>query len=190
MLSGCVTSIPSDVPSPKVDYLKMTERKFLSPSDATIFQLSLGQELSQDTGGITKVPEGILGIRQATASYYSIKNANGTGYGEAESSITEDLENCIRYIEIQHEPNSGKILITEDTSDALPCKRYILLTPTRPGYRVDYLAPNYESNFKQQGYPSPPPAVILLPKDRAWIEGQIIPISRIPKSRHPFSIGA
>ena len=137
----------------------MKDRTFISPSDGMIFRLSLGKELHQDTGGITQVPSGIPGVRQATASYYSIEDAGGSGYGGAESSIAEGFERCIDHIEIQHEPISGRILVTEDTSDALPCKRYILFTPTRPGYSVDYLAPNYESNFEEQGFPSSPPKV-------------------------------
>ncbi len=188
-LSACVVPRPSPVPSPKAEYLKMTNRTFVSPSDGMIFRLSLGKRLYQDTGGITQVPSGISGIRQATASFYSIEDENGSGYRDAESSISEGLDHFIQYIKVQHEPTSGRILVTEDTSDALPAKRYILFTPTRPGYSVHYLAPNYEISIEKGGLPSSPPEVILLSDDRTWIEGKIIPMSRIPKSAHPFSLG-
>lgn len=167
----------------------MTNRMFVSPSDGVIFRLSLGEELNQDTGGITPIPNGIIGERQATASFYRIEDVGGSGYGEGESSIPEGSERRIEHIEVQHEPSSGRILVTEDTSDALPCKRYILFTPTHPGYSVDYLAPKYQINLEEQGFPTSPPVVILLSEDRAWVGGKIIPISRIPKSKHPFSLG-
>ena len=167
----------------------MTNRTFVSPSDGMNFRLSLGKRFYQDTGGITEVPIGISGIRQATASFYSIEDENGSGHGGAESSISDDVEHFIQYIKVQHESMSGRILVTEDTSDALPGKRYILFTPTRPGYSVHYLAPDYDISFGEGGLPSSPPEVILLPDDRAWIGGKIIPISRIPKSSHPFSLG-
>jgi len=188
-LSACVVQSPSQSPTPKAEFLKMTNRTFVSPSDGMNFRLSLGKRLYQDTGGITQVPSGISGIRQATASFYSVEDENGSGYGDAESSISEGLDHFIQYIKVQHEPTSGIILVTEDTSDALPGKRYILFTPTRPGYSVHYLAPDYDISFEEGGPPSSPPEVVLLPDDRAWIDGKIIPISRIPKSTHPFSLG-
>jgi len=169
--------------------LKMANRTFVNPSDGTIFRLSLGKKLNEDTGGITPIPNGITGERQATASFYSIEDVGGAGYGSAESAIAEGFEHLINHLVIQHEPSSGRLLVTEDTSDALPCKRYILFTPTRPGYRVDYLAPSYEINLEHQGFPTSPPEVILLSEDRAWVKGEIIPISRIPKSKQPFSLG-
>jgi hypothetical protein len=187
--SACATSSSPNASPEKAEYVKMANRTFVNPSDGMIFRLSLGKELSQDTGGITPVPKGIPGVRQATGSYYSIEDAGGAGYGAAESSIAEGFEHSIEHVEVQHEPSSGRILVTEDTSDALPCKRYILFTPTRPGYRVDYLAPDYDSRFEEQGFPSSPPRVTLLSEDRAWIGGEIIPISRVPKSRYPFSLG-
>jgi len=167
----------------------MTNQTFVSPSDGMTFRLSLGKSLYQDTGGITRVPRGISGIRQATASFYSIEDASGSGYGEAESSISEGLDHFIPYIKVQHEPTSGRILVTEDASDALPCKRYILFTPTRPGYSVHYLAPNYHVSIEEGGLPTSPPEVILLPDNRTWIDGKIVPISRVPKSVYPFSLG-
>ena len=187
--TACATSSLPKAPPPEAEYLKMTNRKFVSPSDGMIFRLSLGENLNQNTGGITPIPKGIIGERQATASFYSIEDLGGAGYGSAESSIAEGFEHLIDHLEIQHEPSSGRILVTEDTSDALPCKRYVLFTPTRPGYGVDYLAPSYDINLEDQGFPSSPPEVILLREDRAWVGGKIIPISRIPKSKHPFSLG-
>jgi hypothetical protein len=187
--SACATSSQPKAPPPKAEYLKVANRTFVNPSDGVTFRLSLGKNLNQDTGGITPIPEGITGERQATASFYSIEDGVGAGYGSAESSIAEGVQHLIDRLKVQHEPTSGRILVTEDTSDALPCKRYILFTPTHPGYNVDYLAPHYEINLEEQGFPMSPPEVILLPDDRAWVEGKIIPISRIPKSKHPFSLG-
>lgn len=188
-VSSCAAPSATESPIPKANYIRFSDRKFTSPGDGTIFHLTLGKKLYQDTGGITQVPEGIPGVRQATASYYSIKDEHGAGYGEAESSIAEGFEHAIEHIKVQHERDSGRILVTEDTSDALPGKRYILFTPTRPGYSVHYLAPEYESHFEEQGFPSSPPQIILLPNDRAWVGGEILSISRIPKSQHPFSLG-
>jgi hypothetical protein len=189
VFSACATSTPPKAPPPDAEYLKMTNRTFVSPSDGVIFRLSLGKKLNEDTGGITPIPNGIIGERQATASFYSIEDEGGAGYGSAESSIAEGFEHLFNHLVIQHEPRSGRILVTEDTSDALPCKRYILYTPTHPGYKVDYLAPNYEINSGEEGFPASPPEVILLPEDRAWVGGKIIPISRLPKSKSPFSLG-
>lgn len=189
IFSACATSSSPQASSQKAEHVKLENGTFVSPSDGMIFRLSLGKELNETTGGITPVPKDIRGVRQATASYYSIEDACGAGYGHAESSIAEGFEHSIDHIEVQHEPSSGRILLTEDTTDALPCKRYILFTPTCPGYRVDYLAPDYESNIEIYGYPSSPPKVILLSGDRAWIGGEIIHISQIPKSNHPFSLG-
>lgn len=167
----------------------MANGTFVNPSDGSIFRLALGKKLNPDTGGITPIPKGIVGERQATASFYSVEDLGGGRYASAESSIAEGSERLIDFIDIQHEPSSGRILLTEDTSDALPCKRYILFTPTRPGYSIDYLAPDYEINSEEEVFPSSPPEVILLPEDRVWVGGKIIPISRITKSKHPFSLG-
>jgi hypothetical protein len=142
-------------------------------------------ELHENTGGITPVPDGISGLRYATASYYSINCVDGEGYGKAESSITEGFEHAIPHIKIQHESGSGRTLVTEDISDGLACKRYILFTPNRPGYSIDYLAPKFKYIPELDNLPQ----VILLPRNRAWVDGAIIPISRIPKSKQPFSLG-
>lgn len=178
-----------DVRAPEAEYLKMKDRTFVSPSDGTIFRLTLGERFYQNSGGITEIPKGISVNRQATASYYSILDKDGSGYGDAESSISNDLEHYVKHIKVQHEPSSGRILVTEDTSDALPSKRYILFTPTHPGYSIHYLAPDYDGNLDDHGFPSSPPEVILLPDNRAWIDGKVMPISRITKSKHPFSLG-
>lgn len=135
------------------------------------------------------MPHGIVGERSATASYYSIKDKQGVVCGKAESSIAEGFEHSLKFIQIQHERSSGRILVTEDASDALPVMRYILFTPTHPGYSVDYLAPHYESNFEKQGFPDSPPLMILLPDDKVWVAGKILPFSEIPKYKEPFSLG-
>lgn len=187
--TACATSSFPKASTPKADYLKLEDQEFVSPSDGMIFRLKLGDRLYQNTGGITELPKGISGFRGATASYYSIEDKNGCGYGDAESSVSLGLEHYLKHIKIQHEPSSGRILVTEDTSDALPSMRYILFTPTKSGYSVYYLAPDYDNNLEEQGFPSSPPAVILLPEDRAWINGDIIPIYKVRKSKHPFNLG-
>lgn len=186
-LSACATSSPTEVPVPRAEYLKMTKQTFISPTDGAIFRLSLGKMLGLhgNTGGITPIPDGISGLRYATASYYSINCIDGAGCGKAESSITEGSEHAIAHIKIQHESSSGRILVTEDISDGLACKRYILFTPNRSGYRIDYLAPKSEYIPELDKLPQ----MILMPKDRAWVDGVVIPISRIRKSKHPFSMG-
>jgi hypothetical protein len=165
----------------------MTDRTFISPTDGAIFRLSLGEmlRLNGNTGGITPIPEGISGLRYATASHYSINCVDGGGCGEAESSITEGAEYAIPHIKIQHECGSGRILVTEDVSDGLACKRYILFTPNRRGYSIDYLAPKFKYIPELDNLPQ----IILMPEDRAWVDGAIIPISQIRKSKHPFSLG-
>jgi hypothetical protein len=188
-VSSCANPYVYESPRPKADFLSMVDRKFTSPSDGTIFQLTLGEELDSLARGVTPTPDGIIGNRSATASYYSIKNKHGVVYGKAESSITEGFEHSLKFIQIQHERSSGRILVTEDISDALPNKRYILFTPTHPGCRVDYLAPHYESNFEKQGFPDSPPQMILLPEDKVWVGGEILPFSEMPKYKHPFSLG-
>lgn len=168
--------------------MSLADRKFSNPSDGVIFELTLGPKLEDETG-ITPIPAGIVGERQATASRYSIKSPDGGGYGSAESSISEDFAHLLDHIKIQFEKESGRILVTEDTSDARPVKRYILFTPTHPGYSVDYLAPKYESLFEERGFPSPPPEVILMPANRAWIDGLVLPLQRISMDKSPFSLG-
>lgn len=188
-VSSCANPNTFESPRPKADFLSMYDRKFTSPSDGTIFHLTLGEELDSLARGVTPTPDGIIGNRSATASYYSITNKQGAVSGKAESSIPKGFEHSLKFIQIQHERSSGRILVTEDISDALPNKRYILFTPKHPGYSVDYLAPVYENNFEQQGFPDSPPEIILLPEDHAWVGGEILPFSDIPKYKHPFSLG-
>lgn len=159
----------------------MTNQKFVSPGDGTVFRLSLGERQSENN----ELPGGIRGFRQATSSSYKIEGKNGTGWGHAESSIAKGSEHSLEHVKIQYEPESGRILVTEDTSDALPAMRYILFTPTHGGYNVHYLAPNYEGKYPL----SLPPEVFLLPQNRALVGGRNVSISRIPKSQQPFSLG-
>lgn len=186
---SCTSRYAYKSPQPRAEFLTMVDRKFTSPTDRTSFQLTLGKQLDSNDRGVTDIPDGIIGERSATASYYSIKDKQGVVCGKAESSIAEGFEHSLKFIEIQHERSSGRILVTEDTSDALPVMRYILFTPTYPGYSVDYLAPRYESNFEKQGFPDSPPRIILLPEDKVWVGGEIVPFSEIPKFKHPFSLG-
>lgn len=188
-LSSCANPNAYKSTQPEAQYLTMVDRKFTSPSDGTTFHLTLGKRLYSDDRGFTPIPDGIVGERSATTSYYTIKGKQGVVYGKAESSIAEGFEHSLKFVEIQHEPGSGRILVTEDTSDALPVMRYILFTPRHNGYSVDYLAPHYESNFEKQGFPDSPPHMILLPEDKVWVAGEILPFSEIPKYKDPFSLG-
>ena len=189
IISSCANPNTYKSRQSKAEFLTMVDRKFTSPTDGTIFQLTLGKQLDSNDRGVTDIPDGIIGERSATDSYYSIKGKQGLVCGKAESSIAEGFEHSLKFIEIQHERSSGRILVTEDTSDALPVMRYILFTPIHNGYSVDYLAPRYESNFEKQGFPDSPPCIILLPEDKVWIGGEIIPFSEIPKFKDPFSLG-
>jgi hypothetical protein len=188
-IPSCANPNAYKSPQPKAEFLTMVDRKFTSPTDGTIFQLTLGKQLDSNDRGVTPIPDGIIGERSATDSYYSIKGKQGLVHGKVESSIAEGFEHSLKFIEIQHERSSGRILVTEDTSDALPVMRYILFTPTHPGYSVDYLAPRYENNFEKQGFPDSPPRIILLPDDKVWVGGEILPFSEIRKSKHAFSLG-
>ncbi len=166
---------------PEADFLPLVDRKFTSPSDGTIFQLTLGPSL-ENTGGVTEIPDGIVGMREATASSYTVISADGGGFGSAESSISEDFEERLDRIKIQHERESGRILVTENLSDGLPCKRYILFTPTHPGYDIEYLELRYKTEvFEVSALGATPfdppwtmerhgelPQVILMPGGRAW----------------------
>lgn len=60
-------------------------------------------------------------------------------------------------------------MITENISDALPNKRYILFRAMHPGYSVNCLAPHYETKFEKQDFPDSPPRIILLPDDKVWV---------------------
>jgi hypothetical protein len=188
VITSCSYSKPIETPRPNANSIKLINQKFTNPSNGTVFRLTLGKSLF-DEAEFTPIPEGIVGERQPTNSHYSVVDKNGMRKNIAESSISADLAYMTERVKIQHEIQSDRILLTEDTSDALPTKRYILFTPNGSGYRVQYLAPNYESNFENQGFPDSPPNIILLPNNQIWVDGKILPLSRIFKSNNPFSLG-
>ena len=118
--TACSSSPPTTTTSgPKS--IPLVEGNFTLPSNGQTISLTIGKTLSDIPEAIEE-PQEIFKLRQATSSFYSYQ-----GQKIAESSITWKGQG----IDIQHEPSSGKILITENTSDALPCIRYILLTPRR-----------------------------------------------------------
>lgn len=156
-----------------------------------VFHLHLRDELHENTGGVTLVPSNIKdATRDATSSYYEPMDQHGSGYAPAESLYSHDLADIVaRNTSIQFQADNGRLLITEDKSDGLPCKRYILYT-TLPsgGYRVTYLAPSGNSAV-HGGLPPPPPEIELLPEGKARVNGKILKVDDIDQSTSPFSIG-
>jgi hypothetical protein len=167
---------------------------FNHPGNGDMFFLRIGDELYHDTGGITEVPKNIgIGIRDATSSYYEPRDKNGGYYANAESIWSRDnAERVVDNTEIQYQADAGRLLITEDKSDASPCRRYILYSQRAGGgYTVAYLAPKPTkvSQSEYVEFSSLPSDIHLLPGDRAEIDGKIMSIDDIPQSPHPFSIG-
>ncbi len=192
--AGCLNPVTTNVIDTPAVVLQFDSNKlsFKHPQTGHIFQLHLGAELYQDTGGITAVPSNVRnGNRDATSSYYEPVSESGSGYAAAESLYTNDQADIVaRNSHVQYLPDSGRLLITEDKSDGLPCKRFILYTMLPGGgYRVSYLSPPWHVNFSSPGLPSSPPDIHLLSGDRAKIEGKILKIEEIEQSIHPFSLG-
>ncbi|MES2983037.1 MAG: hypothetical protein V4727_12045 [Verrucomicrobiota bacterium] len=167
---------------------------FRHPGTGDVFFLHLGEELYHDTGGISEVPKNIsIGMRDATSSRYEPRDVNGGGFAAAESLWSHDnAERIVANTEIQYQADTGRLLITEDKSDASPCRRYILYSQhPGGGYTVAYLAPK-PTKVPQHAvveFSSFPSDINLLPGDRAEIDGKIMSIDDIPHSSHPFSIG-
>lgn len=165
---------------------------FTIPTTGDVFELHLGDELFHDTGGMTEVPRGMRGaVRDATSSFYEPKDKNGGGYASAESLYRRDWGDVVaRNSSVQFLPDSGRLLITEDKSDGLPCRRYTLYTvQPHGGYRVTYLAPPWKPVFASPALFSGPPDIQLLSGNRARIEGKVMRIDDIDQSPHPFSVG-
>lgn len=165
---------------------------FKHPGTGNTFTLHLGDELYHDTGGITEVPSGIKGFRDATSSYWEPTDKWGGGYACAESLLTRDRSYWIQYIQIQYAPDTGDILITEDASDASPCVRHILFKKeSGGGYTVAYLCPEPIKVPKNQEaeFPELPSKIKLLKGGCAEVNGKKLKLSDIPQSPHPFSIG-
>lgn len=186
-LSSCAPFAPNEIPAPTAEYLKMKNQTFISPTNGAVFRLTLGElhQLHGNPEEVVPFPREVSGVRYATSSYYLIMPIDHEGYSMAESSITKGSEYAIDHIKIQYESDSGRILITEDISDGLSCKRYILFTPNRSGYIIDYLAPSYKYIPELDNLPH----MILMSNDRAWVDGTVLPLSKIRKSQHPFSLG-
>ena len=165
---------------------------FQHPKTGDIFTLHPGEALVHDTGGITEVPPKIKGFRDATSSYWEPKDESGGGYACAESSLTRDATHWFQYVEIQYQPDTGCILITEDKSDASPCMRHILFKPfPNGGYEVTYLCPKPVVIPKKEAaeFHDIPLKINLLPGKRAEVNGKIMRLKDIPQSPHPFSLG-
>jgi len=180
-LVACSPTSPR--PRPKPNLIPILSGEFIHPADGQTISLTIGENLSGNPQAIVP-PSGIFHFQQATSSFYTFQ-----GEKIAESSVTWKEQS----IEIQHEPTSGKILITEDSSDALPVKRYILLSPL-PGLprrlNVHYLSPHVRFWNTTDPDLHIPPELILLPNHKVWVEGgSIIKLSDIYKSTTPISTG-
>lgn len=169
---------------------------FTFPGAKYTFRLHLGDELDHDTGGITEIPRNIKvgAFRAATSSYWEPIDGFGDGYSAAESVYTRDYATpglIARNTQIQYEPDSRRLLITEDASDASPCRRYILYTEfPGGGFNVKYLGPKpIPIPGSKTDFLSLTPDIRLLPGDRAEISGKTIRIDEIPQSTHPFAMG-
>jgi len=204
--AGCQTSTApkASQPSTAPQSIKPTSIKvhinpktlsFKHPGTGHVFFLHLSERLEHDTGGITEVPKNInIGVRDATSSYYEPTDSNGCGYACAESlySHYDHPDRVARNTEIQYQPDTRRLLITEDNSDGQPCRRYILYTPDHLGYKVTYLTPILlPPHYKVPTFITLeiPPDIHLLPGDRAEIDGKIVKVDDIAQSPHPFSVG-
>lgn len=194
-LAAASTQVLAKTPAKQADVILKLDPKTLSfkhPGTGDTFTLHLGDELYHDTGGITEVPPGIKGFRDATSSYWEPKGKWGGGYACAESLLTRDRTHWIQYIQIQYAPDTGDILITEDASDASPCLRHILFKKgPGGGYAVAYLCPEPIKVPKNQGaeFPELPSKIKLLKGGCAEVNGKRLKLSDIPQSPHPFSTG-
>ena len=167
---------------------------FRPPGSGCVCSLHLGGRLNEDTGGITEVPKNIKdnGVRDATTSYYKLQDKGGATYATAESSYTRDGPGLVEDTRIQYQPDTGRLLITENTSDGRPCVRYILYSPSRRGYQATYLMPGFTdiSGGRPTGAPiaEVPSEVRLLPGARAEINGKKVRVDAIVQSTPPFSV--
>ena len=191
--TGCQTSAPptKSTVATKVQVDGKT-LAFKHPGTGDTFALHLGDELFHDTGGMTEVPRHIKdAVRDATSSYYDPTNKDGAGYVAAESLYTHNQADLVaRNTTIQYQPDSGRLLITENKSDGRPCLRFILYTSRRSGgYKATYLAPGYTRIPGGNPIDSVPSEIHLLPGNRAEINGKVVRIDDIPQSPHPFSVG-
>ena len=192
---GCKNaSPPADKAASSVHKVHFDEGAltFKHPQTGHVFHLHLRDELHQDTGGVTSVPSNIKeGMRDATSSYYEPEDENGSTLAPAESSYHHDLADIVvRNTTIQFQADSGRLLITEDKGDGLPCRRYILYTSLPGGgYRVTYLAPACGHGSSNAGFPVQPPDVELLPDGKARIKGKVLNVEDIDQSTSPFSLG-
>lgn len=170
----------STTPRPKPNLIPIVSGEFINPTDGQSISLTIGENLGENPQTIVS-PSGISQFQQATSSFYTFQ-----GEKIAESSVTWKGQN----IEIQYEPTSGKILITEDSSDALPLKRYILLSPLAGKLTAHYLGLHDRFWIAIDPDIHVPPELILLPNHKVWVEGgHILELKNIYKSTTPFSIG-
>jgi hypothetical protein len=189
-LPACRTTPPpatSSSPTINVPFDPVALR-FTHPGTGDLFQLHLGEFLHPDSPGITKVPAAApKGTRDATSSYY--QPVHRVTSALAESVFTSsDRQTPRRRPTIQYQPDGQHLLITENVSDGLPVRRFILytVTPSRH-YSIRYLAPN---NPVAPGINRAIiPDLRLLPGNRIDYFGQPIPIDKFPSSPLPFSVG-
>lgn len=188
-LPACRTTPPPATTSPTIDVpFDPVALRFTHPGTGDLFQLHLGEFLHPDSPGITKVPAAApKGTRDATSSYY--QPVHRVTSALAESVFTSsDRQTPRRRPTIQYQPDGQHLLITENVSDGLPVRRFILytVTPSRH-YSIRYLAPN---NPVAPGINRAIiPDLRLLPGNRIDYFGQPIPIDKFPSSPLPFSVG-
>lgn len=192
--ASAAAPLEAEKPAPPGLHIDSKTLTFKHPGTGDTFSLHLGDELHQETGGISNVPSNMKGcIRHATSSYYEPTDKSGGGYACAESSYSRewDAGRIMRATNIQYQPDTGRLLITEDEGDASPCSRYILFTSEpHGGYSVTYLNPGETDVSKgvPMEFPMLPSAIHLLPGDRAEINGKIVRVKDILHSSHPFSL--
>ena len=190
--AGCQTKMAPSAQTPRSAlslHIKSGTLDFKCPGNEFLFTLHLGEELCQDTGGVSEVPPHMdWAERDPTSSYYEATKY-GAGYAVAESLYSHNSAYAVvPNTDIQYQSDTGRILITEDKSDGRPCRRYILYTPYHSGYKVSYLLP-VRKVIWAGNLPSHPPDIHLLPNDRAEILGKTIKVDSIDQSPHPFSVG-
>jgi hypothetical protein len=191
-LPACRTTPPpatATASSPTIDVpFDPVALRFTHPGTGDLFQLHLGEFLHPDSPGITKVPAAApKGTRDATSSYY--QPVHRVTSALAESVFTSsDRQTPRRRPTIQYQPDGQHLLITENVSDGLPVRRFILytVTPSRH-YSIRYLAPDcpVTPGLNRATIPD----LRLLPGNLINCFGQPIPIDKFPSSPLPFSVG-
>ncbi len=188
-----IACAPKDAPTSRaeqVQLLKFDHQKmsFTYPRGGIVFTLHLGDHLKRDTGGIAAVPKDIQGDRYPTSSYWEPTDSHAS-YFPAESQYTKHTGPWLEFLQIQYDPVTGIVLITEDVSDSLQCIRHILYTPgEHGGFTVTYLQPPYAPAHEGSAV-VPLADITLLPGGKAKILTKVRKVEQIRQSTVPFSVG-